>query len=199
MDLKRDKPVKMAVSDGYVIDEFTTWPLVQEADVIISVPVLKTHDQAEMTLSLKNMKGLIHDKDKKELHRRGIFKGVADVVSALEPDLTIIDGLIGQEGLGPLYGIPVRLGLLLASRDLVAADSVASVLAGFEPAEIGTTVYAARKGLGTMKLDEIDVVGEPLDRVRRRFMRSHEDTRVEVDDFQLMHALGRAQAAVTPC
>ena len=190
VDLKRDTPVKMTVADGFVIDEFTTWSLVRDADVIISVPVLKTHDQAEMTLSLKNLKGLIHDKDKKELHRRGIFRGIADVVSALKPALTVIDGIIGQEGLGPLYGIPVELGVLLASRDLVAADAVASVLAGFEPGEIGTTVSAAEKRLGTMNLAEIDVVGESLDRVRRRFLRAHEDTRVEVDDFQLMHAPG---------
>ena len=69
-----------------MIGEFSTWELVTQADVIISVPVLKTHDQAEMTLSLKNLKGLESDKDKKALHKRGIFKGVADLASALKPD-----------------------------------------------------------------------------------------------------------------
>ena len=190
VDLKREERAKIPVPDGYVMDEFSTWQLVKDADVIISVPVLKTHDQAEMTLSLKNLKGLISDKDKKEMHKRGVFKGVADLVSVLRPDLTVIDGIIGQEGLGPLYGIPVKLGLLLAGRDLVAADAVASVIAGFQPDEIGTTVYAAQKGLGTMDLDKIEVVGESIENVQRRFLRSSEDTRVAVDDFQILHAAG---------
>ena len=172
------------------MEEFSTWQIVRDADVIISVPVLKTHDQAEMTLSLKNLKGLESDKDKKELHRRGIFKGVADLASALKPALTVIDGIIGQEGLGPLYGIPIHMGLLLASRDLVAADAVASVIAGFRPEEVGTTVYGALKGLGTMDLSQIEVVGETLPNVQRRFLRCSEDERVKVEGLQIMHAPG---------
>lgn len=190
VDLKRQEQAKIPVSDGYVMDEFSTWQLVKDADVIISVPVLKTHDQAEMTLSLKNLKGLISDKDKKELHKRGVFRGVADLASALKPDLTVIDGIIGQEGLGPLYGLPRRMGILLAGRDLVAADAVASAIAGFRPDEVGTTVHAARRGLGTMALDEIEVVGESIQDVQRRFLRSSEDTRVAVDDFKILHAEG---------
>jgi len=190
IDLKREMQATIAVPDGYVMNAFSTWQLVKDADVIISVPVLKTHDQAEMTLSLKNLKGLINDKDKKELHKRGVFKGIADLAAAVRPRLTVIDGLIGQEGLGPLYGIPVRMGLLLASRDLVAADTVASLIAGFQPEEVNVTVFAAQRGLGTMNINEIDVVGEPIASVKRRFLRSSEDTRVEVDDFRLLHAPG---------
>jgi uncharacterized protein (DUF362 family) len=190
IDLKKEAPAKITVDEPLVMEAFATWQIVRDADVIISVPVLKTHDQAEMTLSLKNLKGLEADKDKKELHRRGIFKGVADLASALKPALTVIDGIVGQEGLGPLYGVPIRLGLLLASRDLVAADAVASVIAGFEPEEVGTTFYAAQKGLGTMDLAQIEVVGEPIESVQRRFMRCSEDLRVKVEDFQILHAPG---------
>jgi len=190
VDLKREPRASIPVPGGEVMDEFSTWQLVKDADVIISVPVLKTHDQAEMTLSLKNLKGLISDKDKKELHKRGIFKGVADLVSAVKPKLTVIDGIIGQEGLGPLYGIPVKMGLLLASRDLVAADTVASLIAEFQPEELGMTVFAARRGLGVMDVNEIEVVGEPIESVKRRFVRSSEDTRVSVGDFRLLHASG---------
>jgi hypothetical protein len=134
------------------------------------------------------LKGLISDKDKKEMHKRGVFKGVADLVATVKPALTVIDGIIGQEGLGPLYGIPVPMGLLLASRDLVAADTVASMIADFEPDKLGTTVYASQRGLGTMDLDEIEVVGESIQDVRRRFLRSSEDTRVQADGFQILHA-----------
>jgi uncharacterized protein (DUF362 family) len=190
IDLKREPRATISVPDGQVMDGFSTWQLVKDANVIISVPVLKTHDQAEMTLSLKNLKGLISDTDKKELHKRGVFKGVADLVAAVKPKLTLIDGLIGQEGLGPLYGIPVKMGLLIASRDLVAADTVASLVAGFRPEELGVTVFAARRGLGTMDINEIEVVGESIESVRRRFLRSSEDTRVEVNDFRLLHAPG---------
>ena len=190
VDLKKGKPVKLDVPGGYLISEFGTWELVTQANVIISVPVLKTHDQAEMTLSLKNLKGLESDKDKKALHKVGIFKGVTDLALALKPALTVIDGLIGQEGLGPLYGIPVPMGLLLASRDLVAADTVASLIADFAPEELGITVFAAQKGLGTMNLAEIEVTGEPVERVRRRFLRCSEDTRVQIEGLRIMHAPG---------
>lgn len=190
IDLKKQPPARLRVDDPLVQEEFGTWQIVLDADLIVSVPVLKTHDQAEMTLSLKNLKGLECDRDKKELHRRGIFKGVADLASALKPGLTVIDGIVGQEGLGPLYGIPNPTGLLLASRDLVAADAVASTVAGFQPEELGTTTYAAQKGLGVMDLNEIEVVGETIASVRRRFLRCSEDERVTVEGFRILHAPG---------
>lgn len=192
LDLKKQggKRVRVPVPDGLLMQEISTWELVTEADAIISVPVLKTHDQAELTLSLKNLKGLEVDAEKRELHRRGVFKGVADLVAAFKPAFAVVDGLVGQEGLGPVFGLPVEMGLILAGRDLVAVDAVASRVAGFKPDEILTTVIAAKQGLGTMDMTEIEVVGESIESVRRRFMRCTEDERVKVKDCLILHADG---------
>jgi uncharacterized protein (DUF362 family) len=185
---KESRQVTVSVKDAHRLSEFRTWELVREADAIINVPVMKTHDQVGLTLGIKNLKGLVSDKTKRAIHRNGVLKGVADLASALSPALTVIDGTIGQEGLGPAHGIPVPLGILLASRDLVAGDTIASVVMGFDPGESESTVYAARKGLGTMNLDEIEVVGEPLANVRRRFLRPWEDTRLHVDGFDILYS-----------
>ena len=189
VDLKRECPqVKLPVEDAHGLSDFWSWGLVLESDVIINVPVLKTHDQVGLTLGIKNLKGLVNDKTKRNLHVSGVLRGAVDVASAVMPALTVLDGTTGQEGLGPVHGIPVQLGVLLASRDLVAGDAVASSVMGFKPDELDSTVYAAAKGLGTMDFDEIEVVGEPIANVQRRFLRPWEDFLVDVDGLQILHS-----------
>ena len=190
VDLKKTPTVQVEVENAQVIQSLTTFEIVTRADVIISIPVMKTHDQTEITLSLKNLKGLLIDRDKKRLHRQGVFHGVIDLVSALRPSFTVVDGTWCQEGLGPMYGHTVQMNLVLASRDLVAADSVAGHIMGFTPSEVLLTRYGAERGLGHAALDEIEVVGEPIERVRRRFMRSIEDHRYDVKDMRIIHAEG---------
>jgi uncharacterized protein (DUF362 family) len=192
VDLKTQggKVVHVPVPKGLVMSSISTWELVSQADVIISVPVLKTHDQAELTLSLKNLKGLETDAEKRELHRRGVFPGVSDLARAFRPQFAVVDALLGQEGLGPVFGLPVELGLILAGRDLVAVDAVASAIAGFRPDEIPTSVFAAQQGVGTMNLSEVSVAGEAVESVRHRFLRCSEDERVKVGDCLILHADG---------
>jgi len=190
IDLKRTPTVIVKVQGGQVIDEVKTFELVTKADAIISMPVMKTHDQTEITLSLKNCKGLIADSQKRQLHRDGVYQGVLDVVSALRPAFTLIDGTWAQEGLGPLYGRPVQMNLVLASRDLVAADAVAGAIMDFSLDEVLLTRYAAERGLGIADLAHIEVVGEPIARVRRRFLRSVEDHQFDVPGLRIIHAEG---------
>lgn len=190
VDLKKTPTVEIGVEEGRVLKSLTTFEIVKQAGAIISIPVMKTHDQTEITLSLKNLKGLLIDRDKKRLHRQGVYQGVVDLVSALHPSFTVIDGTWCQEGLGPMYGHTVQMNLVLASRDLVAADSVAGRIMGFTPDEALITKYGAERGLGRAALDEIEVVGEPIERVKRRFMRSIEDHQYDVKDLRIIHAEG---------
>ena len=188
VDLKAQKAhVDLAVENGKVFDSVECWELVQQADVIISVPKLKTHDQTEMTCAIKKLKGLLTDKAKKAMHQQGLFEGVIDLLSAVKPRLAVVDAIVCQEGVGPVFGKPVEMNLILAGEDLVAVDATCSRLIGYDPREILLTVNAAARGLGTMDADQIDLVGEPLDNVARRFMRSVEDSPVEVEGFQLIH------------
>ena len=192
IDLKATPNVKIDVPDGRgkLLESLTSFEIVSQADAIISIPVMKTHDQTEITLSLKNLKGLLDDRDKKRLHRRGVFRGVIDLASALRPSFTVIDGTWGQEGLGPIFGHTVQMNLVLASRDLVAADSVAGHIMGYTPDEVLTTRYGAERGLGNAALEDIEVAGEPIERVRRRFLRSVEDHQYDVKDLRIVHAEG---------
>jgi len=196
VDLKsRKSQVDMAVENGKVFDSVECWELVQQADVIISVPKLKTHDQTEMTCAIKKLKGLLTDKAKKAMHQLGLFEGVIDLLSAVKPRLAVVDAIICQEGVGPVFGKPVEMNLILAGKDLVAVDATCARLIGYSPGEILLTVNAAARGLGTMDPDQIDQVGEPLESVKRRFLRSVEDNPVEVEGFQLVHG----EATCTGC
>jgi uncharacterized protein (DUF362 family) len=196
VDLKsRKTTVQMPVENGKVFDSIETWDLVQQADVIISVPKLKTHDQTEMTCSIKKLKGLLTDKNKKAMHQQGLFEGVIDLLAAVKPRLAVVDAIVCQEGVGPVFGKPVEMNLVLAGKDLVAVDSVCARLIGYEPEETLLTVNAAARGLGVMDPAKIAIKGEKLQNVKRRFLRSIEDEPVQMEGFRLIHG----EAACTGC
>jgi uncharacterized protein (DUF362 family) len=196
VDLKSLKTtVQMPVENAKVFENIETWDLVQQADVIISVPKLKTHDQTEMTCSIKKLKGLLTDKNKKAMHQQGLFEGVIDLLAAVKPRLAVVDAIVCQEGVGPVFGKPVEMNLVLAGKDLVAVDSVCARLIGYEPGETLLTVNAAARGLGVMDPAKIAIKGEKLQTVKRRFLRSVEDEPVQMEGFRLIHG----EAACTGC
>jgi uncharacterized protein (DUF362 family) len=190
VDLKADRPVRVKIAGGRILEEITTFELVTRADAIISVPVMKTHDQGQVTLALKNLKGLVIDADKRRIHQLGMFEGAVDLVCHFRPVFTVVDGLIGQEGVGPLMGLPVELGLIMAGRDLVAVDATAGRVMGFEAEEVPITVAAAKRGLGVLDAGRIEVVGESVDAVRRRFVRCEEDLRIDQAGVGIIHSEG---------
>ena len=191
IDLKKTPHVDIPAENSKIFKTVQCWELVQQADVVISVPKLKTHDQTEMTCAIKKLKGLLTDKGKKGMHQEGLFDGVVDLLSAVKPCLAVVDAIVCQEGVGPVFGKPVEMNLVLAGKDLVAVDSTCAKLIGYEPSETLLTVNAAARGLGVIDPDQIEVVGEPLDEVKRRFLRSIEDDPVkDIEGFQLI--LGEA-------
>ena len=196
INLKATKAtVDLPVENGKIFDQVECWELAKTADVIISVPKLKTHDQTEMTCAIKKLKGLLTDKGKKGMHQEGLFDGVIDLLSAVKPRLAIVDAIVCQEGVGPVFGKPVEMTLVLAGKDVVAVDAVCARLIGYDPEETLLTKNAAARGLGVMDAASIDIVGEPLEGVKRRFLRAIEDDPVKVEGFQLIHG----EAACTGC
>jgi len=190
VDLKTTPLVELRPSDPLVMKKMDVFELATEVDAVISVPVLKTHDQLEITLGLKNMKGLISDRYKRLFHQEGVIEGVVDLCRLITPSFTVVDGILGQEGMGPLFGIPVEMDLIVAGRDPVAVDAVAGRIMGFEPAEVPITALAAEKGLGVMEAGKIEIAGEPVEKVRRRFVRAHEDERAQFEGFDLIYDEG---------
>jgi uncharacterized protein (DUF362 family) len=187
VNLETLNPVQIPVENGKVFDTIECWELAHEADVIISVPKLKTHDQTEMTCAIKKLKGLLTDRWKKEMHQQGLFEGVVDLLAAVKPKLAVVDAIVCQEGIGPVFGKPVEMNLVLAGKDLVATDAVCAKLIGYEPTDTLLTVNAAARGLGEMEMNRIQVAGIPLSSVQRRFLRAIEDDPVQIEDFQLIH------------
>lgn len=188
IDLKHAEEKRIPVSNGRLLSELKSWLPVAEADVIISVPVMKTHDQTEVTLGLKNLKGLITDQQKKEFHRYGVIEGVVDLIQTLKPAMTIVDGTFGQEGIGPVFGDTVEMDLIIGSKDVVACDAVTSAVMGYAPEEAMITVEACERGLGKMDLAEIEVKGLNIDQVKRRFLRANEVQLENVAPYTLLVA-----------
>ncbi len=174
LDLKKEKTVRVKNPAATVLPQIEVYERALTADVLINLPVMKTHDQTEVTLSLKNLKGLLADSSKKAMHRRALFRGIPEIAAFFKPSFTVLDGIYAQEGVGPVYGDPVEMDLVIAGRDMVALDTVAGLIMGYRPEEVPTTVLAAQMGLGTAALSGIEIAGLPWESVQRRFKRCSE-------------------------
>lgn len=117
----------------------------------ITFPKLKSHTITKLTCGLKNQMGLFRSK-RKVLYHHMINELIVDCNLAMRADLSIVDANLVMEGnYGPTYGSPKRLGLLIASNDIVAADSLCAKFYGLNPKSISHIKKASQKGLGNMK------------------------------------------------
>ena len=123
VDLNSD-PVDVELPTGVALKRIPISRTALQADVLINVPVMKTHSQTIVTLSLKNMKGVVHPLGKRKIHFSGLEQGIVDLNKALAAHLVVVDGTVGQEGLGPHAGDPVEMDLIIAGPNRVAVDSV---------------------------------------------------------------------------
>jgi uncharacterized protein (DUF362 family) len=133
--------------------------LLLEADVFITLPVLKTHALTYFTGALKNQWGCLPQHNRILLHKH-LDPLLATLHRVFRPALAVMDGIVGMEGRGPANGRPRRLDVVLASRDSVALDATAMRLAGLEPERARHVVLTARQGLGRIAADQIDVDGD---------------------------------------
>lgn len=148
-----------------------------DSDVVIDIPVMKTHGAAGVTLGLKNTgigipSRLIYKTSrlpKGGLHDMGMNKAITEVNLIRRPDFTVIDGMVAGEGEGPNDPTPKRMNLVIASRDIVAADTIACMVMGINPATIGHITYADAQGIGVGDPTRIRVVGKPVSSVRADF------------------------------
>ncbi len=135
---------------------------------IISVPKLKLHRMTEITLSLKNMMGVVTPKGSMHTH---LNKNIIDLVSIVKPSIAVVDGIIASEGHETSRN-PVEMNLVIAGTDPVAVDAVGAAVMGVQPESVKHLCLAEDKGIGTCNLRRIKVVGEPIERVRKKFRRS---------------------------
>jgi uncharacterized protein (DUF362 family) len=143
------------------------------ADLLVSMPKLKTHHWAGVTLSMKNMFGIvpgaIYGWPKNVLHWAGIDESIVDINAALPmPQFAIVDGIVGMEGNGPIQGTPRPSGLLVLGDDVVAVDVTCARLMTIDPMKVKYLAMAGRF-LGNVLPERIEQVGEGLDRLRQDF------------------------------
>ncbi|MDE3136586.1 MAG: DUF362 domain-containing protein [Acidobacteriota bacterium] len=137
-----------------------------EADVFITLPVLKTHALTWFTGALKNQWGCLPQHDR-ILYHRWLDPMLVALERQLRPAFALMDGIVGMEGRGPTNGKPRRMDVILASQDPVALDAAAMRLVGLDPRRARHVLMAADAGLGRFEEDEIELDGEWADHAAR--------------------------------
>jgi uncharacterized protein (DUF362 family) len=129
------------------IDRFFFPREVHEADLIVSMPKLKTHHWVGLTAAMKNLYGLlpgtVYGWPKNVLHNAGIPETVVDLSATAPRHIAIVDAILCMEGDGPIMGTPKPMGLLAIGRNCTAVDAVCAWLMGLDPAQIPYLALAA--------------------------------------------------------
>ena len=172
-DLNTDDVVPVNNSLGYTALQKLYLPRsVVQADLVISLPKMKTHHWAGVTLSMKNlfgvMPGICYGWPKNVLHFQGISSSILDIAYTVKPQLAIVDGIVGMEGDGPIMGTPRNAGFLIAGNNLAAVDSTTARLMGFDPEDIDHLARASGL-IGPIREANIEQRGEALVRPSQPF------------------------------
>jgi uncharacterized protein (DUF362 family) len=146
---------------------------VLRADLVVSMPKLKTHHWAGMTASMKNffgvVPGAVYGWPKNILHVHGIDQSIIDLNATVRPGLTIVDAVTGMEGDGPIMGQPRHVGFVGMSTDLVAMDATCARVIGLDPSKLGYLIGGGAF-LGNLEATRIAQIGEPLSRYATTFV-----------------------------
>jgi uncharacterized protein (DUF362 family)/Pyruvate/2-oxoacid:ferredoxin oxidoreductase delta subunit len=138
---------------------------VLEADIVISLPKFKTHGLTVITGAIKNSYGLLPGAQKAKLHKSAgnpelFHELIVEVFKLRVPDLFIVDAIVGMEGNGPASPELRDIGLILASDNAVALDSIIAAMMGCEPGRLRFLQRAKELGLGDYDLSAIEIIGE---------------------------------------
>jgi uncharacterized protein (DUF362 family) len=170
------------VPNAFVFDKLTIHRSLTEIDLLCSVPMMKTHSLAQVTLGMKNLIGLypgtvyysvrgrMHDLAS-EVEPSGTAVAIVDMVRANKLGLVVVDASMAMEGQGPSEGTLVKMDLIIAGTNPLATDMVAAKCMGFEPEEIPTFTWANKAGLKPARLADIEVRGMTPEKVGRKFAR----------------------------
>jgi uncharacterized protein (DUF362 family) len=164
IDLNREELVHTPLQASYTGMKHLWLPhAIFQADFVVSMPKIKVHHWSGVTLSMKNMFGVVpgtrYGWPKNILHWAGIQESVLDICATVPIDFVIADGVMAMEGNGPLNGTPRQLGKIVLSNDPVAADATGARLMGFEPNRV-PHIREASRFLGNSITELIDQVGE---------------------------------------
>lgn len=144
----------------------------KKVDWIVSMPKMKTHHWAGVTLAMKNlfgvMPGMFYGWPKNVLHQEGIEKSIIDINSTVCPHFAIVDGIVGMEGDGPIMGTPKNAGVIVMGRNLPSVDATCCRIMGINPFRVGYLAESEHK-LGPIRENAIVQRGEKIEAVRTHF------------------------------
>lgn len=174
VDLNQDEVKKVALrTRASKLHELYLPASVLGADLVVSVPKMKTHHWAGVTLSLKNLFGAVpgscYGWPKNLLHWVGIENAILDLATTIRPDFAIVDGIVAMEGNGPIQGTAKAAGVLVMGDDPVAVDATAARVMGLVPERVA---YLKKAGyvLGNIREEKIRQIGEAVAEVRSPFV-----------------------------
>ena len=171
IDLNLDDIRPVALTSNYTkLSNISFSETLLGANLIVSLPKLKTHHWAGVTLSLKNMFGTVpgaqYGWPKNILHWRGIENSIVDINVALKPHFAIVDGIEAMEGDGPLRGQTVHAGVIIAGDNLTAVDATATRVMGLYPERVKHLRMMAKHG-GVISENRITQIGEKIAQSKR--------------------------------
>ncbi len=166
VSLRQAGTAKVKVPGAAFFPELAISRIALEAAMVISVACMKSVNVTNVSLSVKNMKGVLPGAWKRKFHCEGLNQGIADLIKTLRPGLAIVDATLGRD---MIRKVCYPSGLIFAGTDPVAVDAVCTRCMGFDPADIPHLRLAAEAGIGTINSAEIDIKGESLDAVAGKF------------------------------
>jgi len=182
VNLHTGELVEVPVSGAFVFPRIVLHRASAEAELVCSVPMMKTHVLAGVTLGMKNLigaypgavyqavRGRMHDAAA-EVEPSGTAAAIVDMVRANRVGLVVIDGSRAMQGNGPFDGTLVPMETIVAGTNPLATDMVGAKLMGFEAAEIPTFAWANKAGMLPARLEDVEIRGEAVETAQRRFVR----------------------------
>jgi uncharacterized protein (DUF362 family) len=173
VDLNTGPVQKVANKGGYTSMKALYLPKkILQTDVLVSLAKMKTHHWAGVTLSMKNLFGImlgsVYGWPKNVLHQEGIQQSILDINATVKPHLSIVDGIIGMEGDGPIMGTPVQSNVLVMGTNSAAVDATSARIMGIDPEKIPYLKVAKHK-IGPVFSASIDQCGEKIRAVRKDY------------------------------
>ena len=161
-----DEHVEVSIPNALSLKRVLLPRTALDADCLISLPKLKCHCMAYVTLGLKNLMGCVFPE--KDLMHRDLDARLCDLASVLRAKLTVIDGLVGAER-HENAGSPVKTDVIIAGLDPVATDAVGAMVMGIDPTRVEHLRLCHERGLGEHRPDHITLLGAPLAQVKKPY------------------------------
>lgn len=171
VNLNRNSRINIRIPSPLALREVGVAETALNCTCIINVPTLKVHHMALVTLCMKNLMGIILPKSIMHDH---INEKIVDLASLFNDrvKINIVDGIIGAE-LDEVHGSPIEMNLIVAGRDMVAVDSVATAIMGINPNKVRYLQLAEKRGLGVSNINKIEILGESIEDVKRKFKQTY--------------------------